>query len=131
MDLPKSIAVRIRELRMAKRWSQERLAEEAGLSMDAISRIERGERDPRLETVAQIARALGIALPKLLKFGGPPLRSSKAKDDLTRSGEEEILDAATPELAEALIKAIRSVLKVPPRARRHKRSNAAAKGRAG
>src|SRR5207245_2667638 len=42
--------------------SQERLAEQAGLSTDAISALERGNRSaPRLETAGLLADALGLA----------------------------------------------------------------------
>jgi transcriptional regulator with XRE-family HTH domain len=53
-NLSDAIASRVRELRLAKGWSQERLADETGLSKDAVSRIERGDRGPRLDTLERI-----------------------------------------------------------------------------
>jgi transcriptional regulator with XRE-family HTH domain len=129
-NLPNSIAERIRDLRQAKSWSQERLADEAGLSTNAISRIERGDRGPRLETVAQIATALNMPLSKLVDFGEPAPRSSRAKDDLTRSGEQ-LLEKLSPELTKAVIAAIRGLAKAQPRATGRKRSAAARRGRSG
>jgi transcriptional regulator with XRE-family HTH domain len=127
-NLPNSIAERIRELRLAKGWSQERMAEEAGLSTDAISRIERGNRGPRLETVAQIAGALGMPLTKLVDFGEPPPRRRKPKDDLMNAGEQ-LLEQMSPELAKEVISAIRGLVKAQLREKGRKRSTAANRDR--
>ncbi len=52
----------VRRYRLAASLSQEALAERAGLSVDAISVIERGKRGaPRPDTVALLARALGLS----------------------------------------------------------------------
>jgi len=40
--------------------TQERLAELADLHMTDVGRIERGERDPGVKTVARLARGLGV-----------------------------------------------------------------------
>jgi transcriptional regulator with XRE-family HTH domain len=76
---PEWIARRVRELRLAKDWSQKRLATEAGLSTDGISRIERADRSPQLETVAQIAAALGMPLAKLVDLGKTSRGPEKAR----------------------------------------------------
>lgn len=69
----KRLGDRIRQLRSSRGLSQERLAELADLSRDAVSRIERADREPRLETLDALAQALGIELPDILKFDrGPP-----------------------------------------------------------
>lgn len=80
-DLSAAIAVRLRELRMAKGWSQERLAIEAGLCKDAVSRIERGERMARLDTLERLGAAFGLPLPKLVDFGEltPPVQAGEPK----------------------------------------------------
>ncbi len=52
----------VRHYRQAIPLSQEALAERAGLSVDAVSVIERGKRGvPRPDTVALLARALGLS----------------------------------------------------------------------
>lgn len=56
----------IRTLRHARGWSQEKLADEAGLFSNQISLLERAERDPQLETLERVARALGITCYALL-----------------------------------------------------------------
>jgi len=57
---------RVRELRDARRWTQERLAEAAGLTPVQLSRIENGANDPKLTTVLRLARALGVRLGELV-----------------------------------------------------------------
>ncbi len=53
--------------RRRARLSQRELAERLGLSQAAISRVESGERLPRLETLAEWARATGHRLDIQLK----------------------------------------------------------------
>lgn len=58
---------RVRELREIKGWSQERLAEEAGLDRSYVGGIERGDRNPSLKNIARMARALGVHISELFK----------------------------------------------------------------
>jgi len=54
--------------RSKKGWSQEKLAREAGVSYQAVIKIERGyTKSPRLETIIKIAQALGVSLDDLIK----------------------------------------------------------------
>jgi transcriptional regulator with XRE-family HTH domain len=53
------LGTRVREARAAKGWSQERLAEAAGLHRTYIGGIERGERNVSILNIAKIARVLG------------------------------------------------------------------------
>lgn len=48
----------IRRLRLDRRWSQRRLADEAGVVQQNLSLYERGLTNPRLETLARLADAL-------------------------------------------------------------------------
>jgi transcriptional regulator with XRE-family HTH domain len=58
---------RVRKLRKAKGWSQEALAEHAGLHHTYIGSIERGERNLALLNIRKIANALSVAISELLK----------------------------------------------------------------
>ncbi len=74
----KALAARIRELRLAKKLSQEELSFRSGLHRTALSLIERGERDAKLITLLKVAeKGLGISVAELL--GGISLRGSKSK----------------------------------------------------
>jgi transcriptional regulator with XRE-family HTH domain len=63
----KDVGRRIRQLRMSRaaRMTQEDLSERARISVSFLSMIERGERSPRLETLAGIAQALEVRLADL------------------------------------------------------------------
>ncbi|HVR39617.1 MAG TPA: helix-turn-helix transcriptional regulator [Thermoanaerobaculia bacterium] len=58
---------RVRELRIAREWTQERLAEEAELNAVQVSHIERGANEPKLTTILRLAKALGITASELLR----------------------------------------------------------------
>jgi transcriptional regulator with XRE-family HTH domain len=59
---------RIRELRVRKKMSQERLARLAGVSLNTIVKIESGEsKHPTIQTMAGIAKALEVSLDDLIK----------------------------------------------------------------
>ena len=61
LDARPSFAVLLREFRVARGLSQEALAEQASLSRDAISLLERGLRlAPRRDTVSLVARTLNL-----------------------------------------------------------------------
>lgn len=61
-----SIGRRIRQLREARRITQEDLAAAAGVGRVTLVRIERGEQSPRFDTLAALAQALGRPLAELL-----------------------------------------------------------------
>lgn len=67
MNLAERIGRRIRQLRTtgSRRWTQEEMAERAGISVSFVSMIERGERMPHVETLAAIADALTVPLAQL------------------------------------------------------------------
>jgi len=57
----------LKKLRNKKGWSQERLAREAGISYQTLIKIEQDRiKNPRLETLIKLAKALGVSLDKLV-----------------------------------------------------------------
>jgi transcriptional regulator with XRE-family HTH domain len=60
-DIEKIAIDRIRALREQRKWTQEKLAERAGLTPAAITRIERGVRVPTLGTLAKVAHGFGVS----------------------------------------------------------------------
>ena len=72
-DIKKKLGVRISQLRLEAGMTQAKLAEKSNLSIDSISRIERGDRAPSLESLEKIAEALGIDPAELLNFSGKEL----------------------------------------------------------
>ncbi len=67
-DILKRFGERIRELRTAKGWSQEALADKTEFHRTYIGMVERGERNLSLKNIEVFANAFGIALKTLLNF---------------------------------------------------------------
>jgi transcriptional regulator with XRE-family HTH domain len=57
---------RLRELREVRGWTQEELAEKAGMNWLQVGHIERGASDPKLSTIVRLARALKAEYSDLL-----------------------------------------------------------------
>jgi transcriptional regulator with XRE-family HTH domain len=57
-----SVGARLRSIRDRKRYSLRALAERCGLSINAISQIERGENSPTVSTLHRLANALGVQI---------------------------------------------------------------------
>ena len=61
------IAKRLKELRKKAGWSQQKLAEEAGLSYNTITKIEQGAAiKPTIQTMIKIADAFRISIDELV-----------------------------------------------------------------
>ena len=57
---------RIRELRVAKEWSQEEFAHVSGFHRTYVGQIERGEKNMSFENLVKIAAVLGVTPSELL-----------------------------------------------------------------
>lgn len=66
--ISKRVGKRIKAVRLERGMTQEQVAFEAGLNRAFIGYIERGERNPSTETIAKIAKVLGVELNDLFKF---------------------------------------------------------------
>jgi transcriptional regulator with XRE-family HTH domain len=74
----------VRQLRDARGWSQEELADHSGLNRSFVGEIERGEVTVSLSTVAKLARAFDT-LPSLLVKRGESLGVAQdARETRTR-----------------------------------------------
>lgn len=63
----KYLGQRIREERTKYRLTQEQLAEAADINESYVGQVERGEKNPSLETVVSIANSLGVTVDYLLQ----------------------------------------------------------------
>ncbi len=61
----------LRQIRLQKGWSQQDLADKAGVGQDTISSIESGRREPHPSTLRKLAAALGVQVPEF--FSEPVL----------------------------------------------------------
>jgi transcriptional regulator with XRE-family HTH domain len=117
--LARVIAARVRQLREARGWSQEQLASETGLSKDGVSRIERGDRTPRLETLERVAIAVGYPLARLVDVGEqvPRIRRSRASERHAHLIQKS-LEQLPPWLAEAMSLVVRIILRAARESKR-------------
>lgn len=99
------MGMRIRQVRKAKGWSQDKLAKKCGISMSFLGHIERGTRIMSMETFAGICMALDAGADELLwgvadpshavldMWNKPQKNSGKNKkngaDGVTDSGETD------------------------------------------
>lgn len=67
-QLKKALGARIIELREQKGWSQSDLARACNKDRQAIEKLENGKVNPTLYTLLELANALEISLPELVKL---------------------------------------------------------------
>ena len=81
MATAKEIGIGIKNARLAVGITQAELARRLGVTPQAISQYERGEKKPKIETIKKIADALGVSWFHLSHL-----------DDLVATSEERVLD---------------------------------------
>lgn len=67
VDVHHALAVNVRLVRAWLAWSQEELSQHSGVSRSMISHIERGERNPLLDTLVRLAVAMNTSVERLLQ----------------------------------------------------------------
>ncbi len=87
-DLNQKIARRVREMRLARNLSLEKIAEKSGVSRSMISLIERGESSPTAVVLDKIAAALGVALASL--FTDVDETTKSANSPLVRHADQPL-----------------------------------------
>jgi len=61
----------VRRLRTERRWTQEDLAEAAGLTTTYVGQVERGDKVPSLTVVLKLARGLSVSPAEVLQSFSP------------------------------------------------------------
>ncbi len=64
----KKFGAHVKKVRTAAGYSQDRVYLEGGLSRATMSRIEHGQVDAQIFTLARIAETIGVPLKKLVDF---------------------------------------------------------------
>ncbi|QDG78586.1 helix-turn-helix domain-containing protein [Labrenzia sp. PHM005] len=68
-DTQENLARRLSNLRKARDWSLEDLAEKSDISRATLSRIERGDTSPTAVALGHLAKAFGLSMAELFGFG--------------------------------------------------------------
>lgn len=71
MDIRARLGRNVRHYRHLKGFSQEALAEEAGIHRTYVSDVERGSRNPTIMVVEKLAAGLGVTASDLLAVAAP------------------------------------------------------------
>jgi transcriptional regulator with XRE-family HTH domain len=66
--LRQKFGTHLREIRIARRMTQERFAEAVDISVDFLSLVERGRSAPSFETLEKISRRLRLPVAELFTF---------------------------------------------------------------
>lgn len=89
LDRPKigqpNVGIRLRTFRERQGWSLRALAERCGLSINAISRIERGENSPTVSSLHRLATALSVPITDFFVDG------SRKSAVLMKNGQAEAI----------------------------------------
>ena len=67
LDLDRVPGANVKRLRDEKGWSQEKLAEKAGLDRTEVQKVETGNRNPGVEVLLKLAAGLGATPNDLLQ----------------------------------------------------------------
>ncbi len=82
--IEKRIGAKITELRLEKKQTQPQLAEKINVSVETISRLERGVNFPSLKTIEKISMVLDVPMKTFFDFGEAQPKSSSFERELSK-----------------------------------------------
>jgi transcriptional regulator with XRE-family HTH domain len=126
----RAAGARLSQLREQRQWSQERLAQEAGLSVKTVGRFERGQHDGRPHTVKALAKALKVEAQAITGPPPPPLglgdsqldRLEKKVNELTAIIDQLVTQLTADQVTQAAARATAGTPRRTPGSRRKKPS---------
>lgn len=102
----KLLGKRIRHLRLLHEFTQQELGEKADVSYKYIGAIERGEKNPTVDNIAKIAKALDVELYQLFIFEHEIDDSKILKDRI-----DDLIDKASLKEVKTVFRVIQAILK--------------------
>lgn len=100
----KAFGLRIKELRVLRKLTQEKLAEKCDINSKYISRIEMGLQFPSFDVLAKITAAMRMEMKDVFDFNHSAKTTNELRKDLRRLVEEA--DGEKLQLAYKTLKAI-------------------------
>jgi len=82
--IEKRLGAKITEIRLSQKLTQAHLAEKVNVSVETISRMERGVSFPSLKTLENIAHSLNTPLKAFFEFDGDQPKSQSFERDLSK-----------------------------------------------
>lgn len=92
--LRKRLGQRIRQLRHTQGWTQQELAEKAGLDFKYLGGVERGERNVTIGNIEKIAAGLAVEAHQLFLFSAPD--TPQPEEHLTEAKIRDLLQHSPP-----------------------------------
>ena len=93
MTIKRFFGKRIQEIRKRQRFSQEQVAEKAGISSNYLSRIECGKENPTFDMLIKLSEALAADLSEMFDFGHnvSPKELKEAIQQFSQQADEQTL----------------------------------------
>lgn len=105
--LQRKIGGKIAEIRLERKFTQAQLAEKMGLSVESVSRMERGVTFPSLKTMEKVGEALGVPLKSFFDFEDEDAKSDGFSRELSKLiAQARKLDAGELALLRRILKEI-------------------------
>jgi len=104
--LRKQLGKRIRELRKAKGWTQQELAERADLDYKYLGAVERGERNLTIDNVQKVADGLGLDAHQLFLFTE---KGEQSSEKVTEAKIRDLLKQSDSERKELMLRVLREI----------------------
>jgi len=101
MTVSQTIGEKIRYLRIKKGLSQEQLALNAGMNTSYLGQIERGDKNPTINTLEKIARGLDLTIEQLIA-------NSEKESVNTRENNAVLTVLTSEEIKRLIVDAIRN-----------------------
>lgn len=108
-DLEKQVGGRIKQIRKVAKMTQERLAEKTKLSVEYVSRVERGVSQPSFKTLTAMAEALNVIIMDFFDFKGPVVFKDKKQESRQK---KEYIEAISSELREMEVRELTVIYNV-------------------
>jgi transcriptional regulator with XRE-family HTH domain len=93
MEIKKLIGDRVKDLRLKKKFTQERLSEDIGINPKYLSSIERGKENPTLNMLIKLAVSLDVEMEQLfsyLQYEDPVGRKNRIINLIEKANDEQL-----------------------------------------
>lgn len=107
MTIAEKFGKRIRALRKERKLTQEALAERSGLHNTYIGQIERGEKNPSLESIEKLSVGLDVSVAELFETFADKPRSNPEIKKLN-----EMIEKLPPKTLETLLNMVIELVKI-------------------
>ena len=84
------ISARIKELRIEKGLSTNKLSNMAGLSQSYVRKLEKGENKPTVESLDLLCQALGITFEDFVNYKDKSLLQLQARERMGRGSDSQL-----------------------------------------